>query len=59
MVKCKICGEKVDFLYFLGRGRICVYCYVRLDRLVNPIVESEKESKEWYRRDKISNKAVK
>jgi len=59
MVKCKVCGEKVDFLYFLGRGRICVYCYVRMNMVCNPVVESEEEHKEWCRRDRISNKAVK
>jgi len=59
MVKCKICGEKADFLYWLARNGMCVYCYNRLDRLLNPIVESEEESKEWDRRHKISTKAVK
>ena len=54
MAKCKICKQDEDWVYWLLRGRMCVHCYLELDRKLKPLEITEEQIKRW----KISEKAV-
>lgn len=55
MVKCKVCKQKAELLYWLVSGKMCVMCHVKIDNVKNPIELTE----EWRKKNKVSEEAVK